>query len=134
MTIGAGVLLSITLSNAEPFQSQQREEGPFGGVLDSIQQKKVLFRKEYKERLDLLEGKIAETRAQIKTQKPSLQAQLDKDLNMLDQSRKNLLAKLESLETEEDGNWERFAQEVREEYDETESKLRNFFKNNHQVK
>jgi hypothetical protein len=121
------VLAALSLSSVKNAIGFSEKERPYS-LQDSIQQKKSLFRKEYKEKLDLLESSILETRKEIAKKKSSQQAQWNKELDALDESRKNMLGKVEASENEVGANWDLLADEVREEYDETESKVRNFFK------
>ena len=95
---------------------------------DTAQIKKEQFRREYKDKVDELEKHIEVTRLEIKKKKKESQVQLNKKLDDLEESRKSLAAKLQTSEEKSAENWDKFAKEVREEYDETESKVRNFFK------
>lgn len=94
---------------------------------DSSQLKKEQFVKEYKAKLSILETKITETRERIKKEKKEVQERLNKELDGLEESRKDISARLGGSEVTSQSNWRKFETEIREEYDETESKVRNFF-------
>jgi len=95
---------------------------------DSTQVKREQFRKEYKEKLIILESQILQTRERIKNEKKETREKWNKELDELEGVRKDLSTKLENQEEMNPSEWQKFTVEVREEYDETESKVRNFFK------
>jgi len=95
---------------------------------DSTQVKKEQFKKEYRGKIGFLESLIAQTRERIKTEKKDAREKHDKELDGLEEAKNNLSTKLDSSQEGTQADWQKFTDEIREEYDETESKVRNFFK------
>jgi len=123
-----GLMIGFTLSSSPAFASAKDVCAETIPDNDSTQVKREQFKKEYKEKLFILEGQIAQTRERVKSEKKETREKRNKELDELEESRKGISAKLENSEEKTHSEWQKFAAEIREDYDETESKVRNFFK------
>jgi len=123
-----GLVIGLSLSSSPTFASTKDIDAETIPTNDTTLVKREQFKKEYKEKLSILEGQIAQTRGRIKSEKKETQEKWNKDLDLLEETRKGISAKLENSEEKTNSEWLKFIVEIREEYDETESKVRNFFK------
>jgi len=123
-----GLVIGLTLSSSPTFASTEAFCTETIPNNDSTQVKREQFKKEYKEKLLILEGQITQTRELIKTEKKETREKWNKELNELEEARKGISVKLESNEERTQSEWQKFTIEIREEYDETESRVRNLLK------
>lgn len=97
-------------------------------LTDTADVKRAEFKREWKAKLAQLQLAIEEKKVQVQKGKKESREKLLKELDQLEDSRKELELELEDAPSKNQQEWDKFKVELQANYDETESRVRNFFK------